>query len=386
MSDDYTLPAPSGQAGIAPRSAGDAGNPVKRFCNGLKFDPRAAPPSTIRIDGDVGEPDRLNNRSAGHDDDRQTRRRTSTSTASPTPCRRAHDHAHGLRRLGEHSPEPGGQPAKLRRDFDRTARREAAERRIEDCWPMDRCCSPTDRDCSRTGRGCSPTARRAARRWREIPGRRLGAAGRWLGAARGWRATPVGRVAMLADGAELLADGRSCWLTARAARRWVGVAREMASSSWPTGRCSSADGVDLLADGVGIPRRRIAAAGRRSPHPPGIALVSEPTPQGGRGIGNMPGPTFADRLRHRWSGGCLRPGRAERPLTGVPDWKAPHRQRRSTYRVFRAAGDTVEAGPDTEITISPWPARRRRSWIATSCRTATFTYVVEAVLRRRGEP
>ncbi len=51
LSDGYTIPGRYRTSWYAPQPEGDTRTPVKRFCNGLKFDPDAPPLPTIRIDG-----------------------------------------------------------------------------------------------------------------------------------------------------------------------------------------------------------------------------------------------------------------------------------------------------------------------------------------------
>jgi len=58
--DGYTIPGPFRTSWFAPRPAGATQQALKRFCNGLKFDPLAPPPATIRVDGDVDKLTSLN--------------------------------------------------------------------------------------------------------------------------------------------------------------------------------------------------------------------------------------------------------------------------------------------------------------------------------------
>ena len=82
---------------------------------------------------------------------------------------------------------------------------------------------------------------------------------------------------------------------------------------------------------------------------------------------------FADRHRHHRAGPTFHRVRL--------DWKAPITGDVFQYRIYREAGDSVEAGPDTEIAISPVAGSidvsrgHRRTG-----RAATYTYVVVAVL------
>ncbi len=60
LADGDTIPGTFRTSWYAPQPAGATGQPLKRFCNGLKFDPLDPPPATIRIDGDMDKLTLLN--------------------------------------------------------------------------------------------------------------------------------------------------------------------------------------------------------------------------------------------------------------------------------------------------------------------------------------
>ena len=192
--DGYSVPGTFRTSWYAPRPDGDTQQPVKRFCNGLKFDPLDPPPATIRIDGGVDKLTLLNTPIDWNTDGDLTNAGAQDVnfdgepdlvpvTGGPSTSLTGFDDWAALRlnQVG------------ARRNFAGISIGPLGVKLLSDGSKLLADGSVLLADGSRLLGGWVETAggrHRAARRWREIPGRRLDAAGRSIRAAPGWRPSP----------------------------------------------------------------------------------------------------------------------------------------------------------------------------------------------------
>jgi hypothetical protein len=362
LSEIYTVPGPFRTSWYAPWSAGDAGTPAKKFCNGLKFPDGT--PSMVRVDGVPGAAIDWN--ADGDAEDSGLSQDVNFD--------------------GEPDAAPGG-PTTTLTGFDD--------------WAAVRLNQIGSRR-NFAGLSIGPLGVKFLGDGSELlaDGSRILADGSWL-LADGSVFLADGSV-LLADGAELLADGAE--LLADGSRILADGSRILADGSelladgavlladghmlLADGSVFLADGAEFLADGAvflgdGVTLLADGAVflGDGSPLLADGATfawaldVSEPTPQSAAQTGNTPGPnsltatviTDVGPTFHRIA----------------LDWNAPNTGDVFEYRVYRAPGATVPLQNAVQIANSPVPGSMTSvvDIIDTDeLPNGQFTYVVEAVL------
>jgi hypothetical protein len=355
--ESYTVPGLFRTSWYAPAAAGD--EPVKRFCNGLKF-PEGTP-GMIRVDGIVGGAIDWNN-----DGD------TADSGLSQD-----------VNFDGEPDLEPGGPTTTLTGFDDWQALRlnQVGSRR------------------NFAGLSAGPLGVTFLADGSELlaDGSRITAEGAWL-LADGSQILADG-AELLADGAELLADGStlladgsqmladgSVFLSDGAELLADGaVLLSDGSALLADGSVFLSDGAELLADGAvllgdGVQLLADGAVLLSDGSPllaDGNTLawtwnVNEPTPQSAAETGNTPGPHSLN------ASVIVTPGPTFHRI--ALDWQPPALGDVATYRIYRAAGASVTTDPVNEISISPIAGSMTSVVDTDELPNGDFTYVVVAVL------
>ncbi len=378
----------SGQAGTrrSPRVIRD--QPLKRFCNGLKFDPLAPPPATIRIDGDVDKLTLLNkpidwNDDGAADSGAQDVNFDGEPDAVPVP--------------GEPSTTLTGyddwanirlNQVGSRRNFAGISIGPLGVKLLSDGSKLLSDGSVLLPDGSRLLADGSVLLADGTKLLAD--GAKFLADGSMLLAdgsvllADGVRLLSDGS-RLLADGSKLLADGSK--LLADGARLLADGSVLLADGSvlLADGTVFLADGSVLLADGVRFLSDGSMLLADGSPLlTSGIALAwhfAEITPQAAAESGTIGGPSSLTACVIGGSGvSACGPGAPTEPLHRVfLTWKAPHLE--TSITLCSIVPRATRSEPSPRCTIVP-TRRRRLSWTASSCqqRSGTFTYVIEAVL------
>jgi hypothetical protein len=359
LSELYSVPSPFRTSWYAPWTPDDGGEPVKRFCSGLKFPEGTAP--MARVDGTPGNPIDWND--DGDTDDS--------------------GFSQDINFDGEPDLEPGGPTTQLTGFDDWTALRlnQVGTRR------------------NFAGFSSGPLGVRFLSDGSRIlaDGSQILADGSWL-LADGSQILADG-AELLADGAELLADGSA--LLADGSRILADGSQILADGSalladgavllsdghvlLADGSVFLSDGAELLADGAvflgdGVTLLADGAVllGDGSPLLADGAIfawaldLSEPTPETAALTGNTPGPNTLTATLITEPGPTFHRVRL--------DWKAPVTGDVFQYRIYRAPGDSVTAGPATEIAISPVAGTTTSVVDPDELVTGNHTYVVVAVL------
>jgi hypothetical protein len=359
LSELYSVPSPYRTSWYAPWSPADGGEPVKRFCSGLKFPEGTAP--MARVDGTPGSPIDWNDDGDTGDS----------------------GFAQDVNFDGEPDLEPGGPTTQLTGFDDWTALRlnQVGSRR------------------NFAGFSSGPLGVRFLSDGSRIlaDGSQILADGSWL-LADGSQILADG-AELLADGAELLADGSA--LLADGSRILADGSHILADGSelladgavllsdghvlLADGSVFLSDGAELLADGAvflgdGVTLLADGAVflGDGSPLLADGAIfawaldLSEPTPETAALTGNTPGPNTLTATLITEPGPTFHRVRL--------DWQAPVTGDVALYRIYRAAGDSVSAGPDTEIAISPVAGTTTSVVDTAELASGNHTYVVVAVL------
>jgi hypothetical protein len=359
LSELYSVPGFYRTSWYAPWSPGNAGTPVTRFCNGLKFPDGT--PSMVRVDGKAGGPVDWN-------DDGDTEDAGLSQDVNFD---------------GEPDLEPGGPTTQLT-GFD-----DWATLRLNQVGSR--------RNFAGLSSGPIGVKRLANGSQILADGSQILADGSWL-LADGSQILADG-AELLADGAELLADGST--LLADGSQILADGSQILADGSalladgavllsdghvlLADGSVFLSDGAELLADGAvflgdGVTLLADGAVflGDGSPLLADGAMfawawdVNEPTPQSAAQTGNTPGPNSLTATQITEAGPGFHRVRLE--------WKAPTTGDVFQYRVYRAPGDTVAAGPETEISVSPVPGATTTVVDLDELPNGAFTYVVVAVL------